>query len=579
MPTGAPSPRGRFSGNYTETATDALGNTTTYGYDLEKGVLLWYKAPEDTDATQTNYTYDSMFRTATAAATTDTGLHLSAQYSYEDDLLTQIKTPSTTYSFGYGDFALRSSESIGTRTLASYTYTERNHYLQELEYGNGDSVQYTYDNVGRLLTQTYEDGDTVSYTYDNSGALAKVTDSATGRTTTSYYDFTDRLMKTVEEGVDYYHSVGYTYDRINNLTQLVEKVNGTEHTTSYTYDDDNRITSKTTDGITVSYTYDAFGRVTQQTTKNGETLILTESFTYNPGHESGQSAQVATYTTTANGYSVTYSYTYDKNGNILTISDGTYTTSYEYDSANQLIRENNQSKGYTYLWEYDDAGNRTLRERYTYTVDSVEEITANSTQRYFYGDEEWGDLLTGYAYGSSETPQYTFTYDTIGNVLSDGDYTYTWEHGRQLAQVQIGADTWNYTYDVDGLRTGRSTASKSYSYIYSGSQLIQMKYNNNTLYFTYDTAGTPLTVDYNGTVYYFVTNIQGDVVAILNGEGTAVVHYTYDAWGNPLSRTGSMGNSLGAYNPLRYRGYVYDNETGLYYLQSRYYDSEIGRFI
>ena len=104
-----------------------------------------------------------MYRVASAAATTDTGLNLSAEYSYEDDLLTAIETPSTTYSFDYGSFALRTSVSVGERTLAEYTYTEINHYLQQLTYGNDDFVRYTYDKAGRLLTQTYEDGDTVTY--------------------------------------------------------------------------------------------------------------------------------------------------------------------------------------------------------------------------------------------------------------------------------------------------------------------------------------------------------------------------------------------------------------------------------
>ena len=97
--------------------------------------------------------------------------------------------------------------------------------------------------------------------------------------------------------------------------------------------------------------------------------------------------------------------------------------------------------------------------------------------------------------------------------------------------------------------------------------------------FTYDEKGSPATIDYNGTRYFYVTNIQGDVVAILNSSGTKVVEYTYDAWGNPLSITGSMASTLGEHNPLRYRGYVYDTETGLYYLQSRYYNPEMGRFI
>lgn len=88
-----------------------------------------------------------------------------------------------------------------------------------------------------------------------------------------------------------------------------------------------------------------------------------------------------------------------------------------------------------------------------------------------------------------------------------------------------------------------------------------------------------MSVTYNGTNYYYATNLQGDVTAILNTSGTAVVTYTYDAWGNILSTGGSMASTLGAHNPLRYRGYVYDTDTGLYYLQSRYCDPEMGRFI
>ena len=84
---------------------------------------------------------------------------------------------------------------------------------------------------------------------------------------------------------------------------------------------------------------------------------------------------------------------------------------------------------------------------------------------------------------------------------------------------------------------------------------------------------------HSGTTYYYVTNIQGDVIAILNNAGTAVVQYAYDAWGAPISTTGSMATTLGATNPLRYRSYIYDTEYGLYHLQSRYYDPEIGRFL
>ncbi len=81
------------------------------------------------------------------------------------------------------------------------------------------------------------------------------------------------------------------------------------------------------------------------------------------------------------------------------------------------------------------------------------------------------------------------------------------------------------------------------------------------------------------TKYYYLRNGQGDVVGLIDGSGAAVVEYTYDSWGKLLSTTGTLATTLDKDSPFRYRGYYYDNETGLYYLQSRYYDPETGRFI
>ena len=103
--------------------------------------------------------------------------------------------------------------------------------------------------------------------------------------------------------------------------------------------------------------------------------------------------------------------------------------------------------------------------------------------------------------------------------------------------------------------------------------------------FSYDSSGSVVSVDYssdNGTTfttYYYLRNGQGDVVKLIDGTGTAVVEYTYDSWGQQLSCTGSLSTSLGANQPFRYRGYVYDVETGWYYLQSRYYDPATCHFI
>ena len=174
------------------------------------------------------------------------------------------------------------------------------------------------------------------------------------------------------------------------------------------------------------------------------------------------------------------------------------------------------------------------------------------------------------------------TYDVNGNPLSDGTWTYTWQHGRQLASMTSDEAAWVFTYNADGLRTKRtdSLSGNTYTYVYDGSQLSYLKvYDGETLYFTYADDGRPFMVWYDGEPFFYVTNLQGDVVALLDATGTEVVSYSYDAWGKLLSCTGTMADTIGTFNPLRYRGYVYDTETGLYYLQSRYYNPELGRFI
>jgi len=138
---------------------------------------------------------------------------------------------------------------------------------------------------------------------------------------------------------------------------------------------------------------------------------------------------------------------------------------------------------------------------------------------------------------------------------------------------------WQYEYNADGLRTKRTNGYSTYEYVYLNGQLVRMLVDGNTLSFHYDADGKPMSFVYNGTTYYYATNLQGDIVAILSKEGTQVVSYSYDAWGNILSITGTKADTIGKYNPLRYRGYVYDTESKLYYLQSRYYDPAIGRFI
>ena len=135
-----------------------------------------------------------------------------------------------------------------------------------------------------------------------------------------------------------------------------------------------------------------------------------------------------------------------------------------------------------------------------------------------------------------------------------------------------------YGYNADGKRISKTVNGTTYNFSYLGDQLTEMTWGSNKLHFTYDSTG-PASVTYNGNRYFYLKNAQGDVTGLVNASGTQVVSYTYDPWGAPMSTDGTMASTLGAANPLRYRGYVYDTETGFYYLSSRYYNPVWGRFI
>ena len=203
---------------------------------------------------------------------------------------------------------------------------------------------------------------------------------------------------------------------------------------------------------------------------------------------------------------------------------------------------------------------------------------AVETVPYAYGDANWKDKLTAYN-------GVNITYDAIGNLTEYSGWTYEWEAGRRLKRQTQENTVVTYEYDHSGMRVRKTvsdtdgTVRTVYDYAYCGEKLAHMTWGSNWMHFFYDAQGRPAKVRYNGTIYSYIHNLQGDVVGIIDTDGNVVVEYKYDAWGFLLSKTGSMAADLGKQNPFRYRGYIYDEETWMYWLKSRYYYPELQRFI
>ena len=263
------------------------------------------------------------------------------------------------------------------------------------------------------------------------------------------------------------------------------------------------------------------------------------------------------------------SYTYDNIGNIETISEnGELKATYHYDELNQLIREDNLYLNKSISYSYDTGGNILNVSEYAYTTGELGEVAAVKT--YGYEDANWKDKLTSYN-GQS------ITYDAIGNPLQYRDgMNFTWQNGRQLASVN---DNTSYQYNAEGIRTQKTVNGVTTNYFLNGSTILSQVTGSDQMDFLYDEIGNLLGFSFNGEKYYYIRNIQSDVIGILDNGGNQVVSYIYDSWGSLISTNGSLANTIGVQNPFRYRGYYYDAELEMYYLNSRYYDPKIGRFI
>ena len=241
----------------------------------------------------------------------------------------------------------------------------------------------------------------------------------------------------------------------------------------------------------------------------------------------------------------------------------------------------------------------TLRRSGYDTAGNIRSITKDGavTKSFGYTNPSWPDLLTSVtANGTTKDVLYegqsqTSDLPSSGNPITyynGKDYTFTWTKGRQLASATVDGKQVSYTYDMSGVRTSKTVNGTTYNYTTLSGKVMRQTWGNKSLEFVYDDGNQPFAMIYNdgstSTLYYYVLNAQGDVIALLNANGTLAASYNYGAWGN-YSVHGADGKKttdatfIGHINPLRYRGYYYDRETRLYYLQSRYYDFANCRFI
>ena len=392
------------------------------------------------------------------------------------------------------------------------------------------------------------------------------------------YPNLDRILKIVGHATNNKGNVSTNSNFVDNSETPFE-------TTVYTKDSLGQLSSieRTGHGANVSYTYDSLYNLSKKETVytvNSTTKKYSVDYEYNTIDSYRKGKRITKESFAVGSTTNSVGYEYYRNGNIAKVKENnTVKAEYVYDEYDRLVWEYNYTLLRAYKFSYDNGGNITQKETYVISGDNVAG-TPTQIDNYNYDtvvsdsgqNVAWHDQLKSYN-GTA------ITYDALGNPLNYLGKIMTWQ-GRRLTSIDGVA----LKYDYNGLRTQKGDRT----YYWQSDNLIMERWvkngAENYIYYYYDESGV-CGMNYNGTEYYYRKNILGDVIEIYNNLGNLQCRYVYDAWGNHKvynaigSEIGAEVLNIGNINPIRYRGYYWDKEFGLYYLQSRYYDPKIGRFI
>ena len=214
----------------------------------------------------------------------------------------------------------------------------------------------------------------------------------------------------------------------------------------------------------------------------------------------------------------------------------------------------------------------------------IDSSTSVRTDRFGYTNLDWRNQCDSTNINGVSS---ALSYNAIGNPLTYRDgMQMTWQNGRQLKKLTApNGKMLRFSYDLNGQRQVKIERSygnvvHTTKYFYNGTKLAGEKKDDTIVWYDYDQNGAPVGMRVNGLDYIFRKNLQGDITGIYDSYAQLIVEYSYaDAWGAGVTVSGSQASTIGMYNSFRYRGYYYDTESGLYYLNSRYYDPVACRFI